>query len=112
MADSAFWRDLRKDFESLRGHDFSIQWSSVPPIHWSTRKPMESQWSWFHYPDESLRVQFEAIATRGAKALGLDSADDWLDQIRLGGFVSFTYTGGGYVTRFVWKSRSRRERDY
>ena len=54
---------------------------------------LQSQWSWWRFPDESLKARLSAIALRGAKALGHDSEDAWFDKLREADFVKFEFTG-------------------
>jgi len=94
-ADPAFWRNLRVDFEGLKGQKFSLLWSSnpQPPLEGHEEAPGDSQWSWWHYPNASLLARFVALAIRGARGLGHDSEDDWYDQLRASHFVRFKKTG-------------------
>jgi hypothetical protein len=98
MTDSSFWRLLRADFEILQPHKFGLVWSSVPPLN-AKREPLDSNWSWYSFPDASLAARLSALALRGAKALGYDSEDAWYDEVRRSKFVHFTITGSGFETR-------------
>src|SRR6476469_6437207 len=92
MPVEGFWRSLRVDFESLQGHEFSLIWDSSPPTSLDG-EPLESQWSWYRFPDESLRARLSAIALRAARALGYDSEVAWYDLLRTAGFVQFKLSG-------------------
>jgi hypothetical protein len=76
-----FWRLLRTDFESLKPHSFGLIWTSTPPLGFQGEAPA-SRWTWFSFPDVSLRTRFSAFALRGAKALGYESEDAWYDLLR------------------------------
>jgi len=56
-------------------------------------KLLQSQWSWWRVPDQSLTARLSAIALRGAKALGYDSEDAWYDKLRKAKFTEFKLTG-------------------
>jgi hypothetical protein len=88
MPAHGFWRSLREDFESLQGHEFSLIWYSSPPLSYAG-EPLDSHWSWFQFPDDSLRARFSAIALKGARALGYDSEDGWYERLRASWFVGF-----------------------
>jgi hypothetical protein len=90
--DSAFWRRLREDFESLQPGQFSVIWSSRPPVGYDG-EPLQSLWSWWRFPGDSLRARLSAMALKGAKALGYDSEDLWFDELRRSDFVNFKVTG-------------------
>ena len=92
MADSDFWRKLRIDFEGLQPAQFSLIWSSRLPMSLEG-KLLQSQWSWWRVPDQSLTARLSAIALRGAKALGYDSEDAWYDKLRKAKFTEFKLTG-------------------
>lgn len=107
-----FWRNLRRDFEAVqaaastlppvapyRTTTFRVWWSSSPPLAWATREQLPSNWTWYFAPDASLRVRLEAIALRGAKQLGFDSADSWFDKLRESEFVQFQITVSSRSTR-------------
>jgi hypothetical protein len=86
--DSAFWRSLREDFEGLQPGQFSLTWSSHLPLNFKGQQ-LQSQWTWWRFPDESLRARLIAIALRGAKALGYESEEAWFDRLREADFVKF-----------------------
>src|SRR5450432_3722092 len=67
--DGAFWRELRKDFESLQGQEFSIIWESSPLLSFAG-EPLDSCWSWFRFPDDSLRARLSAVALKPAEPRG------------------------------------------
>jgi hypothetical protein len=90
--DSAFWRSLRGDFEGLQPGQFILSWSSHLPTSFKGGR-LQSQWTWWRFPDESLRARLRAFALRGAKALGYDSEDAWFDRLREADFVKFQLTG-------------------
>ena len=90
--DSAFWRSLREDFEGLQPGQFSLIWSSHLPMNFKGER-LQSQWSWWRFPDESLRARLRAIALRGARALGHDSEEAWFDKLREADFVTFKLSG-------------------
>ena len=91
-ANSAFWRRLRGDFESLQPGQFSLLWSSHLPMNQKGER-LQSQWSWWRFPDEGQRARLCAIALRGARALGYDSAEAWFDKLRETDFVTFKLSG-------------------
>jgi hypothetical protein len=92
MAYSAFWRKLRKDFERLQPAPFSLIWSTARPMSFNGEL-LPSQWTWWRFPDDSLRARLSAMALKGAKALGHNSEDDWFDELRKARFVGFKFTG-------------------
>jgi hypothetical protein len=92
VIDSAFWRSLRGDFEGLQPGQFSLIWSSHLPMTFK-RVRRQSQWTWWRFPDESLRARLCAIVLRGAKALGCQSEDGWFDALREADFVKFKLSG-------------------
>ena len=67
LNDSAFWRSIREDFETLQPADWSLIWSSRPPVSMSGVQ-LQSQWTWFHPTDEGLRSRADAIFLKAAKA--------------------------------------------
>jgi hypothetical protein len=91
-ADSAFWRSLRTDFESLQPHQFSLMWNSRC-LDIKGEPLGDSHWSWLKFPDASLKARLSAIALIGARALGYDSEDAWYDQLRTAEFVRFKLAG-------------------
>jgi hypothetical protein len=91
--DSTFWRRLRGDFEGLQPGQFSLIWSSHRPMNLLKRELLQSRWTWWRFPDESLRARLRAIALRGARALGHDSEDAWFDELREADFVKFKFSG-------------------
>lgn len=97
VADPSFWRCRREEFESLQGGDYSLSWSTRPPIGLDG-SPAASHWNWFHYPDASFRARLTAIALKCAKAFGRDSEDGWFDALREADFVGFKLTGNGQYT--------------
>ena len=92
--DSARWRRIREDFESLPPADWSLIWSSRPPVSLAGA-PLPSQWTWFHPTDAGLRARASAIFLKAAKALGYDHEDKWLDELRYADFVRFQISGSG-----------------
>jgi hypothetical protein len=90
--DFAFWRSLRGDFEALQPGQFSLIWSSHLPMNFKGER-LQSQWTWWRFPDESLKARLCAIALRGAKALGHESEDAWFDRLREADFVKFKLAG-------------------
>jgi hypothetical protein len=90
--DSIFWRMLREEFEELESGEYSLIWSSRPPVSLDGTV-LPSLWSWWRYPGENQRARFSAIALKGAKALGHSSEDGWLDELRKADFVHFKLTG-------------------
>jgi hypothetical protein len=92
ITDSAFWRSLRGDFEGLQPEQFTLTWSSHLPTSLKGER-LQSQWTWWRFPDESLRARLRAIALRGARALGYESEDAWFDRLREADFVKFKLAG-------------------
>src|SRR4051812_42909240 len=92
VTDSAFWRRLRRDFESLQPGQFTLTWSSDLPTSFKG-EPLPSQWTWWRFPDESLRARLRTFAVRGARALGYESEDAWFDGLRDADFVKFKLAG-------------------
>ena len=93
QVDATFWRSLRQDFESLQGYEFSLVWNSRKQSDPRDTTSGESHWSWWRFPDESLKARLSAIALRGALALGHDSEDAWYDELRQSKFVQFKPMG-------------------
>jgi hypothetical protein len=93
--DSATWRSIREDFEGLPSADWSLIWSSRSPVALFLPIQLQSQWTWFHPADASLRTRASAIFLKAAKARGYDTEDQWLDEIRYADFVRFQLTGSG-----------------
>jgi hypothetical protein len=93
VTDSAFWRSLRGDFEGLQPAQFTLTWSSHLPRNFFKRERLQSQWTWWRFPDESLKARLRAFALKGAKALGYESEDGWFDQLREADFVRFKLAG-------------------
>jgi hypothetical protein len=91
--DSAFWRSLRADFESLQGQEFRLTWNSRPLTGFPWESPGATHWAWVNFPDESLKARLGAMALRGARALGYDSEDGWYDQLRKAFFGGVDLTG-------------------
>ena len=89
---SAFWRSLRRDFEGLQPGQFSLIWSSRLPRNFKG-KLLQSQWTWWRFPDEGQLARLRAIALKGARALGHDSEDAWYDELREADFVKFKLSG-------------------
>lgn len=98
-ADSTFWRKLRREFKSLQSFNFKLIWNSKGSLAILTREQSERHWTWFRTPDPGLTVRLEAIALRGARALGYESQDDWFDELRKSEFVEFEITGRVSGTR-------------
>jgi hypothetical protein len=94
VADPAFWRSRREEFESLPHGEYRLIWSTGLPISWAGEL-LPSQWSWWRFPDESLRARLSAVALKCARALGHDSEDGWFDEIRKADFVKYKLTGRG-----------------
>jgi len=92
MVDSAFWHELRKDFEGLQPAQFGLMWSSHPQVSLAGEL-LQSKWSWWPSSDESLRARLSAMALRGARALGHKSEDAWYDELRKADFADFELTG-------------------
>jgi hypothetical protein len=90
--DSAYWRSLRGDFEGLPPGEFSLTWSSHLPMNGKGER-LQSQWTWWRFPDESLRARLRSMALRGARALGHNSEDAWFDLLRGADFVRFQLAG-------------------
>jgi hypothetical protein len=67
-------------------------WSSHLPLNHKGER-LQSQWSWWRFPDESQRARLRAIALRGARALGHDSEEAWFDKLREADFVTFKLSG-------------------
>jgi hypothetical protein len=99
VTDSAFWRRLRGDFEGLQPAQFTLTWSSHLPRNFFKRERLQSQWTWWRFPDESLRARLCAIALRGAKALGYESEDAWFDRLREADFVKLKLAGHSLETQ-------------
>lgn len=100
--DSATWRSIRQDFESLppagvedHGAEWSLIWSSRPPVAMFIPVQLQSQWTWFHPFDSGLRARASAIFLKAAKARGYDTEDQWLDELRHADFVRFRLSGSG-----------------
>jgi hypothetical protein len=93
-ADSEFWRKRREELESLPSGEYSLIWSTCPPVSLDG-KLLPSQWSWWRFPDVSIRARLSAIALKCAKGLGHDSEDGWFDRLRTADFVKFRLTGAG-----------------
>ena len=91
--DSAIWRSIREDFEKLPPADWSLIWSSRPPVAMFIPVQLQSQWTWFLPTDPSLRARASAIFLKAAKARGYDNEDQWLDELRYADFVQFRLTG-------------------
>jgi len=93
-ADPTFWRIRREELETLPPGEYSLIWSTRRPISFADQL-LPSQWSWWRFPDDSLRARLSAIALKCAKALGRDSEDGWFDELRQADFVEFKLTGCG-----------------
>jgi hypothetical protein len=93
--DSATWHNIREDFESLPQAEWSLIWTSRPPVAVFMPIQLQSRWTWFHPTHASLRARASAIFLKGAKARGYDSEDQWLDELRYADFVEFRITGHG-----------------
>ena len=91
--ESAAWRDIRQDFESLPGGAWRLSWTSRPPMAFLLRIQLQSQWIWLHPEDASLRARASAIFLKAAKTRGYDSEDQWLDELRHADFVRFRISG-------------------
>jgi hypothetical protein len=87
-ADSASWRRLREDFESLPSGEYSFRWFSRLPMSLSGVR-ISSHWSFCRPTDPSLRARLGAIILKAAKARGYDSEEAWLDELRRSSFVNF-----------------------
>lgn len=94
LGDSIFWRSRREEFERLTPGEYSLLWSTRPPMSLGGT-PLASHWSWWHCPDESLKARLSAIALKCAKALGRDSEDGWFDELRNTDFAGFKLSGSG-----------------
>jgi hypothetical protein len=92
--DSEFWRKRREEFERLPLGDYSLMWSTCRPVSLDG-KLEPSQWSWWQFPDVSLRTRLSAIALKCARGLGYDSEEGWFDELRKSDFVRFTLTSHG-----------------
>lgn len=75
--DSATWRSIRQDFESLppagvedHGAEWSLIWTFRRPVAMFLPIQLPSQWTWFHPTDASLRARASAIFLKAAKARG------------------------------------------
>lgn len=100
--DSATWRSIREDFEGLPpagvedfGAEWSLIWTSRPPVAMFLPIQLPSQWTWFHPTDAGLRTRASAIFLKAAKARGYDTEDQWLDELRYADFVRFQLSGSG-----------------
>ena len=95
IPDSLFWRSLRDEFAKLQGHRFSLIWNSVklPDRHGNP----PSHWSWWHFPNLSLRTQLGALALKGARGLGHSAEDDWYEELRKADFVAFKTMGSSRI---------------
>ena len=87
--DSAVWSRIRGDFEGLPANEWSLIWSSCPPVWLAAPVQLPSQWTWFHPTDRNLRARASAMFLKAAKARGYDSEDQWLDELRYAEFVTF-----------------------
>ena len=101
--DSAAWRSIRADFEGLPpagvkdfGAEWSLIWTSRPPVAMFLPIQLPSQWTWFHPTDTGLRTRASAIFLKAAKARGYDTEDQWLDELRYADFVQFQLCGSGF----------------
>jgi len=100
-SNSEFWRQLRSDFEQLPKVEYRLTWSSVPPFDFRTRRRGCSQWVWTQPSNLGLLARCDAIARRGALALGEESEDLWYDRLRVADFVTIDTgygMGGGGAT--------------
>jgi hypothetical protein len=86
---SATWRSIRGDLESLPPADWSFIWTSRPPVAVFIPIQLQSQWTWLHPADPSLRARATAIFVKAAKARGYNTEDEWLDELRFADFVKF-----------------------
>ena len=91
--DSATWRSIREDFESLPPADWRLFWTSRPQVEMFIPVQLQSQWAWFHPTDPSLQARASAIFLKAAKARGYDNEDQWLDELRHADFVRFQISG-------------------
>ena len=96
--DSATWRSIRQDFESLPQADWHLSWRSHPPFTMFVPTRLASQWIWSPSVDASLRTRANAIFLKAAKARDYDSEEQWLDELRRADFVGFRISGGGFHT--------------
>ncbi len=94
--DPTFWRELRADFESLKGFRIEIVWKSKV-------RPGDGHWSIHcvnHTNERALESQFKSIATKGAKGLGHNSVIGWCDKLREMFPTDMVHvTTGGLTTR-------------
>src|SRR5436189_5789994 len=93
--DSAYWRSIRQDFESLPASEWSLIWGSRPPVALFLPIQLQSQWTWFHPTNANLRARASAIFLKAAKARGYDCGEQWLDELRYADFVGFRISGYG-----------------
>lgn len=93
--DSAIWRSIRQDFESLTQADWSLIWSSRRPVGFDSPEQLPSQWTWFHPTEPCLRTRASAIFLKAARALGYSTEDRWLDELRDAKWVRFQLSGSG-----------------
>lgn len=91
--DSATWRSIREDFESLPATKWSLIWTSRPPVAMFAPIQLPSQWTWFRPTDASLRTRASAIFLKAAKARGYTTEEQWLDELRYADFVGFRISG-------------------
>jgi hypothetical protein len=91
--DSVTWRGIRQDLESLPGADWSLIWTSRPPMAFFLPIQLHSQWTWLHPTDASLRARASAIFVKASTARGYDSEDRWLEELRYADFVGFQISG-------------------
>jgi hypothetical protein len=75
-SDAAVWRSIRGDYEGLPAVEWTLTWSSRPPV--SNAIQLSRQWAWFYPDDESLRARASAIFLKAAKARGYNCQDEWL----------------------------------
>jgi hypothetical protein len=95
LASRAFeWEALRREFENLPSGEYSLIWSSLPPMSLSGEL-LPSQWTWFHPTDATLREQAGSVMLKAANARGYDSEEGWLDELRNSKFVKFQISGSG-----------------
>ena len=88
-SDGAVWSSIRADLEGLAATEWSLIWSSRPPVWLAAPVQLPSQWTWFKPTDWGLRARASAIFLKAAKARGYDSEDQWLDELRYAEFVTF-----------------------